>query len=115
MSRSVDQRLTNTTVCRGEPAVEQSPLNVVVIHTSYDGTVAALKHAVSLAESLGAQITLISSQVVPYPLPLTQPPVPIDFQEKRLSEIAAESSVDIRVQLYFCRNELQTLQKVLRA
>ena len=52
-------------------------------------------------------------QVVPYPLPLTRPPVPLDFQEKRFREIASECPAEIHVQLYMCRDPLQTLKTVL--
>jgi hypothetical protein len=38
----------------------------------------------------------------------------MDFQEKRFREIAKESPVEIRVQLYLCRDPLQTLKTVLR-
>jgi hypothetical protein len=74
----------------------------------------ALKRTGTLAESLGARITLVVAQVVPYPLALTSPPVLLDFQERRFREIAAESPVDIRVQLYLCRDELETLKRVLK-
>lgn len=114
MSLAIDRRLTTAIGLPEGSTAEESGLNIVVIFTSVDATVAALKRAGTLAESLGARITLVSPQVVPYPLPLTSPPVLLDFQEKRFREIAAESPVDIRVQLYLCRDELDTLKKVLR-
>ena len=51
----------------------------------------------TLAESLDAQIILAVPQVVPYPLPLTSPPVLLDVQENHFREIAKESPVNIRV------------------
>ena len=93
---------------------EESRLNIVVIFTSLGATIAALMRAGRLAESLGAQITLVVTQVVPYPLPLTSPPVLLDFQENRFREIAKESPVNIRVQLYLCRDRLETLSRVLK-
>jgi len=113
MTLAMDRRLTTATGLPEAAATEESRLNIVVIFTSPDATVAALKKAGTLAESLGAQITLICPQVVPYPLPLTSPPVLLSFQERRFREIAAQSPVDIRVQLYLCRDELETLKKVL--
>ena len=38
----------------------------------------------------------------------------LEFQEKRFREIASESPVEIRVQLYLCRDGLETLKKVLK-
>ena len=114
MSRAVDGRLTTAIGPPDATAVEESGLNIVVIFTSVDATVAALKKAGALAESLGAQITLVSPQIVPYPLPLTTPPVLLDFQERRFREIGAQSPIDIQVRLYLCRDELETLKKVLK-
>jgi hypothetical protein len=97
------------------PSEEQeSELSITVIFTSVAATVAALKKAGSLAESLGARITLVVPQIVPYPLPLTSPPVLLEFHEKRFREIATESPVDIRVQLYLCRDGLEMLRKALK-
>ncbi len=96
------------------PAEQASPLNIVVIFTSLRATIFALKKAGDLAENLGGRITLLVPQIVPYPLPLTCPPVSLDFQEKRFTEIAAGSSVDICVQLYLCRDEWETLKAALQ-
>jgi hypothetical protein len=114
MSLAVDRCLTTATRLPEGTTTEESGLNIVVIFTTVDATVSALNRAATLAESLGARITLVSPQVVPYPLPLTSPPVLLDFQERRLREIAAESRVDVRVQLYLCRDELETLKRVLK-
>jgi hypothetical protein len=109
-------RSLNPEVRRPEHTLDEreSGLSIAVVFTSVDATVAALKRAGTLAESLGAHITLIAPQVVPFPLPLTSPPVLLEFQEKRFREIAAESPVDITVRLYLCRDSLETLKKVLR-
>lgn len=109
-------RSLNPAAAQPEPAVQESDsrLNITVVFTSMEETVLALKKAETLAESLGARITLIVPQIVPYPLPLTSPPVLLDFQENRFRKIAALSSVDITVQLYLCRDGLDTLKQVLK-
>ena len=43
-------------------------LNIAVVFTSVESTLAALKEAGNLAGSLGARITLVVPQVVPFPL-----------------------------------------------
>jgi len=96
------------------PEGQERSLDVTVVFTSGHETVAALKRAAALAESLGARITLIVPQIVPYPLPLTSPPVSVEFQERRFREIAAASPVEIHVQLFLCRDELDTLKRVLK-
>jgi hypothetical protein len=115
MSPTVRGHLTSTGLPECPSVDEGGPrLDIVVIFTSVNATTMALKRTGALAESLGASITLVVAQVVPYPLPLTSPPVLLDFQEKRFREIAAESPVDIRVQRYLCRDELETLRRVLK-
>src|SRR5262245_39134380 len=92
----------------------ESALKVTVVFTSVGATIAALRKAGSLAESLGARITLVVPQVVPYPLPLANPPVSLEFQERRFREIAEASPVEIQVHLYLCRDGLETLKQVLK-
>jgi len=92
---------------------EETRLGVVVVFTSVESTVQALRKAGALAGSLHARITLVVPQVVPYPLPLTSPPVLLDFSERRFRVIAAESPVETTVRLYLCRDEMETLSAVL--
>lgn len=115
MSLAFDRSL-NPEFARPEPAIGEleSTLNITVVFTTVEATIAALKKAGNLAESLGAQITLVVPQIVPFPLPLTSPPVLLEFQENRFREIAAQSPVDITVQLYLCRDGMDTLNKVLK-
>jgi hypothetical protein len=113
MSLALDRYLTNGLFVGPPTQQEEAKLNIVVIFTSTAATAAALKKANVLADSLSARITLVVPQVVPYPLPLTSPPVLLDFQENRFRDIAAQSSVETRVQLYLCRDALEMLQKVL--
>jgi hypothetical protein len=91
-----------------------SKLQISVVFTSLDGTLAALKEAGDLASNLGGRITLIVPQVVPYPLPLTSPPVLVDFNERRLRVIASGCHVETSVAIYLCRDSLETLQFVLK-
>jgi hypothetical protein len=88
-------------------------LGVVVVFTSVETTVHALRKAGVLATRLSAHITLVVPQVVPYPLSLTSPPILLDFSERRFRVIAAESSVDTTVRIYLCRDQMETLAAVL--
>ncbi len=88
-------------------------LNIAVIFTSVESTLAALRAAGVLARSLGARILLLVPQVVPYPLPLDSPPVLIDWNEKRFGAIASESPVETIVRLYLCRDQMETLKNAL--
>ena len=88
-------------------------LNIAVVFTSVESTLAALKEAGDLATSLGARITLLVPQVVPFPLPLESPPVLLDFNERRFRVIASQSPVETTVRIYLCRDGLETLTTVL--
>jgi hypothetical protein len=89
-------------------------LNIAVVFTAVESTLAALREAGALAESLGAQITLLVPQVVPYPLPLESPPILVKFNEKRFHVIARQSPVKTKVCIYLCRDRLETINSVLR-
>jgi hypothetical protein len=99
---------------RLEPAETTSKLNVFVIFTSVDATLQALKEAGNLAHQLNGRIMLVAPQVVPYPLPLTSPPVLLDWNERRLRVIANQSAVETIVRIYLCRDRWQALEQVLR-
>jgi len=88
-------------------------LNISVVFTSVESTLAALKEAGGLASSLGARITLLVPQVVPYPLALETPPVLIEFNERRFRLIASESPVETSVRIYLCRDGFETLTNAL--
>ena len=90
-------------------------LDVAVVFTTAAATVAALRMADALARQLGASVRMLVPQVVPYPLPLQSPPILLDFSEQRFREIALESGVGTMVQIYLCRDKLETLKSVLAA
>src|SRR6267143_1422730 len=91
-------------------ATEADPkLDIAVIFTSVESTLAALKEAGALASSLGARITLLVPQVVPYPLALETPPVLIESNERRFRLIAGQSGVETTVGIYLCRDGFEAL------
>ena len=85
-----------------------------VVFTSYDATIAALKMAAALASGLSARIALVVPQVVPYPLPLENPQVVLEFTQKRLGEVASDIPVETTIRHYLCRDRLVTLSAVLK-
>jgi hypothetical protein len=116
MSLAIEKILVSATSQPTRPAVEETDprLNICVVFTSVAATLMALKEAGALAVSLGARITLLVPQVVPYPLPLESPPVLVDFNEKRFRVIASESPVETKVRIYLCRDQFETLSTVLK-
>jgi hypothetical protein len=92
-------------------------MEVNVIFTNEEGTLAALKTAHDLAFDLGARINLIAMQEVPWVLPLTCPPVPIHCTEQRLFNLVCqgvEGPTETNVQVCLCRDKREALVKALR-
>jgi hypothetical protein len=92
----------------------ESRLNLDVVFTSVEPTLAALKTAGALASRLNARITLVVPQIVPYPLLLKTPPVLIEFNERRFRIIASQCPVAVTVRIYLCRDTAETLAGVLK-
>jgi hypothetical protein len=84
-------------------------LKVVVVFTTVESTLAALTKAGTLAHQMGAKITLVVPQIVPYPLPLESPPVLLEWSERRFRVIAEESPIETTVQVYLCRDRTMAL------
>jgi len=116
MSLAIEKILAPATGRPARPIEEAADqkLNISVIFTSVESTLAALKEAGNLANSLGARIMLVAPQIVPYPLPLETPPVLIEFNENRFRVMASESPVETSVQIYLCRDRFETLTSVLK-
>ena len=99
-----------------EPCIshEDRRLDLKVIFTDLPKTAAALAAARTMARGLGARITLMVAQVVPYPLPLAAPPVPVEFTERLLESIACEKDdADTTVKIYLCRDRNETIRRAL--
>jgi len=92
----------------------ESALTIAVVFTSVESTLSALRKAGSVATSLNASITLMVPQIVPYPLPLTSPPVLLDFNERRFRVIAGESPIETTVRIYLCRDRFEMLKSELK-
>src|ERR1035437_2021315 len=91
-------------------------LEVNVIFTDPQATVAALKTAGSLARDLGACIRVRAAITVPYALPLDKPPVSAGFIEDLLSDLLCRLDLDAlepSVHLYVCRDQVEALLQVL--
>ncbi|MGA1997649.1 MAG: hypothetical protein ABSH45_17900 [Bryobacteraceae bacterium] len=116
MSSVLEKLLVPAVRLPEEPAAREahSALNIAVVCTSIESTLPALRTAATLANRLRARITLMVPQVVPYPLPLTTPPVPLDFTERRFRVLAEESPVETTVCICLCRNRVEALTTVLR-
>jgi hypothetical protein len=116
MSLAIEKILGTATGHPSRPIREgaDQKLNISVVFTSVESTLAALKEAGNLANMLGARIMLVAPQVVPFPLPLETPPVLVEFNENRFRVLASQSPVETSVQIYLCRDRFETLISVLK-
>lgn len=88
-------------------------LQFQVLYTRLKATAAALSHATAMARELNASVTIVATPVVPYPLPLTEPPVPVDFLHRTLWTLVSDVDLDVTVQIHLCRDRGDALAKVL--
>jgi len=89
------------------------PLELVVLHTTTQGTLHALRTAADLAQGLGARIRLLVLQAVPYALPLTEPNVSLEFTQRRFRTLAAGSGVDTYVDIRLGRDRETMLKSAV--
>ena len=92
-------------------------LNVTVLATSAEGTVSCLAHGADASvKSLGARITLLMMEEVPFRIPLDSPLVPVEFREWWLCSLLAKSGVaeeEANVEIVLCRDRKRDVQKTL--
>jgi hypothetical protein len=104
--------ITNVSVA--PPSNEDSNLELYLVFTDSMATRRILQAAGDLARDLGARLTLLAAQIVPYPLPVDCPTVNIDFTERMLSELVSQVEADIRVRLYLCRDRGDAIRRAIR-
>jgi hypothetical protein len=89
-------------------------LPVYVIFTSINRTLKALEKAGQLAKPLQTGIEILAVQIVPYLLPLDEPPVPFEFVVRRFEEMVGQFSEKTRISAYLCRDPMEALKRVLK-
>jgi hypothetical protein len=96
--------------------IDPGRLCIHVVFTTAEGTIAALRSAASWAASLGAEIRLLVTEVVYYRYSLEIPPVSPDFLRDRCIALIEAAQLDprsIKLEIYFCRKQMQCLQLTL--
>jgi hypothetical protein len=66
-----------------------------------------------MANGLGARITVLVAQVVPYPLPLAAPPVPVEFTKRLMESVPVDENTTVEILL--CRDRYESLHSALPA
>ena len=75
----------------------------------------ALQVASRMAEGLSARVIVHLPLEVPYPLPLTAPPVPLVHTEQTLLGLVRPQSLDTSIQVYLCRDLFDTIRQALKS
>jgi len=106
LSSGETARITCTPPSRAE-------FEVIVIFTHARPTLRALKAAARLAKTLGARIRLIVPRSIPYPGHLRDRCVSNISLEFPLRTIVGNSKVETRLDVRFCHDRREMLQRVL--
>jgi hypothetical protein len=93
--------------------VKSERLEVKVLFTTHDGTIAALKLASTLSAQLGRHAVVLLLYPVPYTLPLSWPAVSKEFLEQRIRALERETPSEITVRIYICRSPRRSLSRIL--
>lgn len=89
------------------------PLDLYIVFTNLSDTCAVLHAAAELARDLQARITVLVPQAVPYPLPLSRPPVPIGLTEQSLEPLTREPQTDTSIRVLLCRDRDEAVRQAL--
>jgi hypothetical protein len=79
-------------------------LSVYVPYTTSVLTRAALKAVGALTQNLGAHVSLVAVQVVPFPLPLDSPAISPSFFEEELKAVARDIEAPVDRQVVISRD-----------
>lgn len=82
---------------------------VTVVFTTWSATAAALRTAAALANGWRCSLTMVAAKVVPWPADLQPAHTPVAFDEAHLRELAAGCDAHIAINVYLCRDRVETL------
>jgi len=86
-------------------------LSVLVPYTTTDLTRAAFSAVVAFTRNLGAHVSLLAVQVVPFPLPLDRPAISMSFFEQELDAVARSIEVPVDAHVIIARDRELALDR----
>jgi hypothetical protein len=86
----------------------------VVLYTSVELAAAALLRAEELAQGMELRVRLVCAQIVPYPLPVEQPPVNLQYLESKLQKVSEDCSLDVQGEIVLARDMQTALKSALK-
>jgi hypothetical protein len=90
-----------------------SRITIFVLFTGVRKTLDALWSVGRLARDLDAHIEIIVPEIVPYPLPLDEPPVLRSFRNHRYRTIAEQAGIDTSIHVCLCREPREAVDRLL--
>jgi len=88
-------------------------ITVFVLFTGVGKTLEALWSAARLARGLDAHVEIIVPEIVPYPLPLDEPPVRRSFWNQRYRTIVEQAGIDTNIHVCLCREPREAVNRLL--
>lgn len=108
------QSMVGATLSHSRASAESSErLRINVIFTTPEETRAALQHAEKLSAGLDGKIVLILALIVPFPLPLDQPPTSLDLLQEQIRNLATSVDREVVGYILLCRDPLCMLDSAL--
>lgn len=104
---------TTTVFPAGQAEVRDHRLEVIVLVTDESATVSALKKAFSLTEGLQARVCIVAVQIVPFPLPLDEPPVRMGRALRSLLPYLSDCGAEQVIQICYSRERIPALRQIL--
>jgi len=98
---------------RVEPPPRQSRCRVYIVFTDLKGSAAALEVAAELTANLEIDLAMVAVQTVPFVLPLSDPPVSLDFKMCQLRDLIKSTGLQVQATIYLCRDDTETLLRIL--
>ncbi|MEP7354130.1 MAG: hypothetical protein ABI824_12945 [Acidobacteriota bacterium] len=101
-------------VVRRPVATSELFLQIFVAFTTHKETAEAIRATRLLLQGLNARICVLVAREVPFPLPLTEPPVAVTFTEDRLREVVGyDAHIPATVDVFLCRDRLEAIRQSL--
>jgi hypothetical protein len=98
---------------RSSHSTGPSRITIFVLFTGVRKTLDALWSAGRLARDLDVHIEIIVPEIVPYPLPLDEPPVPRSFWNHRYRTIVEQAGIDTGIHVCLCRDPREAVDRLL--
>ena len=97
----------------GSHSAGPSRITIFVLFTGVRKTLDALWSAGRLARDLNVHIEIIVPEIVPYPLPLDEPPVLRSFRNHRYRTIVEQAGIDTSIHVCLCREPREAVDRLL--